>query len=300
MGTGVPIVLAMAAVSSCFYFLGIALFRSAAPVLPPLRGTRPVHFALSVLTCGVWLAGGCVMAVGLALQFAAFTRLSLADLAPALLCGLVLLILLAATIPGERLSGNESTCLAVMAAAGMVVAWSGPGTPPPVPAPVLLLLAVPSLVIPVLIFSLGDARPEGQHARPLTGIAYGLSAGILIGLAELALGLQAREGLVPSAPLLCLFALAVACGVAQLQIALQRCRMTIVVFVATVVAKVYLVVVGGLLCLGSDTAAFSAPWLLVPGLFLLAAALLLTPHYETPRRPVPGAGPFRPRSRSQE
>ncbi|MEO3787337.1 hypothetical protein ABGB12_28760 [Actinocorallia sp. B10E7] len=291
-----PIALAMAAASSCLYFLGIVLFRNAAAALPPLRGTRPVHFAVSVLTSSVWLAGGIVMAGGMALQFAALTRLSLAALVPALLCGLVVLVLLPAVLPGERLSRVELSCLAVMASAGMVIAWSGPGTPPPVPAQVPVLLAVPSLVIPVLIFSLGDARPEGQHARPLTGIAYGLSAGILIGLAELALGLLAREGLTPSAlatPLPYLFALAVACGIAQIQIGLQRCRMIIMVFVATVVAKVYLVVTGGLLCLGSDVTPFSAPWLLVPGLVLLSAVLFLTPRYETSRQAALAAEPSR-------
>lgn len=283
-----PISLVMAAASSCLYFLGFVLFQNAAAVLPPLRGTRPVHFAVSVLTCGVWLAGGIVMAGGLALQFAALTRLSLASLVPALLCGLVVLVLLSAVLPGESLNAVELSCLAVLAGAGMAVALSGPGTPPPVPAPVPVLLAVPSIIIPVLIFSLGDVRPEGQHARPLTGIAYGLSAGILIGLAELLLGLAAREELAPSllaSPLPYLFALAVACGIAQLQIALQRCRMIIVVFVATVVAKTYLVVVGGLLCLRSGTEPFSAPWLLAPGLVLLAATLFLIPHYETARRP---------------
>jgi len=292
-----PIAFGMAAASGCLYFLGFTFFRSAAPVLPPLRGTRPVHFGVSVLTNATWLAGGLVMGTGMIMQFTAFALLPLSAAAPALPCGLVVLVMLSLVLPGERLNRVEGGCLALLAAAGVLVTWSGPGTPPPLPLPLLVLVAVPSLVVPVLVFSLGDVRPEGQHARRLTGIAYGLSAGILIGLAELVLLLQAREGIgpdTPASPLPYLFALAVACGIAQLQIAMQRCRMTITVFVATVVAKAYLVVVGGLLCAGSGAALFSAPWLLPPGLVLLAVALLLTPRYETPRRVLPEpAGPSR-------
>lgn len=293
-----PTAVVMAVASSCLYFLGFVLFKNAALSMPPLRGTRPFHFAVTVLSSGIWLAGGLVMGVGVALQFAALSRLSLALLVPSLLCGLVVLMFLAFFVSGEGTTASELCCLAMMTVGGMVIAWSGPGAPPPVSPPLLVLLAVPSLIVPVLIFSLGDTRPEGQHARPLTGIAYGLSAGTLIGLAELALSLQSREELTASAlagPLPYLFALAVACGIAQLQIALQRCRMIIVLFVATVVAKAYLVLASGLLHLGSGVAPFSSPWLLPPGLALVAAAFFLSPHYETGRRHdfLPGT-PVRP------
>ncbi|WP_106398822.1 hypothetical protein [Actinocorallia populi] len=285
MNTQTAVVMAVA--SSCLYFLGFVLFKNAGTAMPPLRGTRPVHFAVTVLSSGRWLAGGLVMGVGVALQFAVLPRLSLSVLIPSLLCGLVVLMFLAFFVSGERTSTNELCHLAVMTAGAMVVALAGPGTPPPVPNALLVLLAAPSFAVPILIFSLGDTRPEGQHARPLTGIAYGLSAGTLIGLAELTLGLQAAEGLTASAlagPLPWLFLLAVACGIAQLQIALQRCRMLIVLFVATLVAKTYLMLVSGLLCLGSTSDPFSAPWLLPPGLALMTAAFLLTPRYE-PARP---------------
>lgn len=288
-----PASVATAIASSCLYFVGFVLFKNAAATMPQLRGTRPLHFAATVLSSGVWLSGGLVMGVGVALQLAVLPRLSLAVLVSALLCGLVVLLFLAFFVSGERTTAAETRSLVLMAGAGLTIAWSGPGTPPSVPGPLLALVAVLSLLVPVLIFSLGDTRPEGQHARPLTGIAYGLSAGTLIGLAELALGLQSRAGPTVSAALLgLLFLLAVACGVAQLQIALQRCRMVIVVFVATVVAKSYLVIASGLLCLGSPVTPFSSPWLLPPGLALIAAALLFAPHYEARR--LSGAGPAAP------
>ncbi len=278
--------LAMAVASSCLYFLGFLLFKKAAPTLPPLRGVRPLHFAVSVMTSWPWLIGALVTGSGVVLQFAALTRLSLPVMITVLLCGLGVVMFLAAPASGEHATAAELRCLTLLAAAGIMIAWSGPGAPPPVPLPTLALLAAASLLLPVALFSFGDTHPEGQHARPLTGLSYGISAGVLIGFGELALGLQIDAGITAAAlagPLPWLFLLAAACGIAQLQIALQRCRMTVVVFVATAVAKTYLVIVGGLLCLDSTAPPFTSPWLLPPGMALIAAALVLTPRHERRR-----------------
>jgi hypothetical protein len=277
MSAGTAMAVAVAAGS--LYFLGFTLFKSAAATMPPLRGTRPLHFAGTVLSSAGWLSGALVMGIGVVLQLAALERLSLPVLVSGLLCGLIVLVLIAAFVSQERVTAPELCCLALMAVASLLIAWSGPGAPSAVPIPLLLLLGAPSIVLPVLVFSLNDIRPEGQHARPLTGLAYGISAGVLIGLAELALSLQ--SGPIPDAGPAAVFLLAVACGIAQLQIALQRCRMIIVVFVATIVAKAYLAVVSGLLALGLDGTAFTTPWLLPPGLTLLAAAALLFPRHES-------------------
>ncbi|NKZ02799.1 hypothetical protein [Actinomadura latina] len=41
--------------------------------------------------------------------------------------------------------------------------------------------------MPAILFLISDLRPKGAHERPLSGITYGISAGMLIGAGEVAL-----------------------------------------------------------------------------------------------------------------
>ena len=288
----VPIVLAF--LSGCLYYLGFVLFKDAAAVLPPLRGTRPGQFVAAVARNGRWSAGAALMGAGVLVQVVAAPRLELPVLVTSLLAGLVALVVLSLVVRRERIGGAEAVWLLAMAAGGLLVSWSEPATPTDVSGTALTLLALPSLALPVLLFTIGDTKPDGRHARPLTGIAYGIGAGVLVGFAELAFNLQAREGFNADAftgPLLPLFVVGVTIGLAQLQMALQRCRLLTVVFVATIVAKVYLVVGFGLLSLPLPDPAFATPWLLAAGLALIAVALFLIPRHEPTVRTGPAHRP---------
>ncbi|GAA2729578.1 hypothetical protein [Actinocorallia aurantiaca] len=288
----VPIALAF--LSGCLYYLGFVFFKNAADVLPPLRGTRPGHFAATVARNGRWLAGVALMGGGVVVQVVAAPRLELPVLVTSLLAGLAALVAFSLAVRRERVGGAEAAWLTAMAAGGLLVSWSDPATPTEVSGAALALLALPSLALPVLLFTLGDTRPDGRHARPLTGIAYGIGAGVLVGFAELAFNLQAREGFGADAftgPFIPLFVVGVTIGLAQLQMALQRCRLLTVVFVATIVAKAYLVTGFGLLGLPRPGSAFAAPVLLAAGLVLIAVALLLIPRHEPTTRPAPAPDP---------
>ncbi|MDX6744200.1 hypothetical protein [Actinocorallia sp. A-T 12471] len=273
----------LAFVSGCLYYLGFVFFKDAAAVLPPLRATRPGAFAGSVVRNGRWLVGAALMGAGVVIQVVAAPRLPIPVLVTALLTGLAALVVLSLAVTGERPGGAEAAWLTAMAAGGLLVSWSSPAVPAEVPGVSLALLAVVSLGLPVLLFTVGDARPDGRHARPLTGIAYGVGAGVLVGFAELAFNLQARAGWGVDAftgPLVPLFLVGVTLGLAQLQMALQRCRLLTVVFVATVVAKAFLVVGCGLLALPAPGPAFTTPWLLAAGLPLIVLSLVLIPTHE--------------------
>ncbi|MEU5876078.1 hypothetical protein [Spirillospora sp. NPDC047279] len=272
-------VLAFAA--SGLYFLGFAAFKTAAARMPPLDGTRPFHLAVAILTSLRWWCGATVMLAGVIFQFGAFDRSGRATVVPALLAGLIVLLVVAGQGFREHVTAREWLAFALMLGAGMAVARATGGGWQPPPSNGLLVLAVASFVIPVALFALGDQRPAGAHARRLNGIAYGMCAGILIGFGELSLTLMARHGLdrqlLTSTVHPYLFVTAVGIGVLQLQIALQRCRMVVVLFVATVVAKIYVLLAGAPLT-GFPTMSSRAH--LVAGLALLVIAFALVPRFE--------------------
>jgi hypothetical protein len=156
----------------------------------------------------------------------------------------------------------------------------------------LAAVAVPGVLVGVVVLVGCDVRAFGRHARPLAGIAYGIGSGVSLGVSELAIkGMAAvynAHGLAAAAygtayPYI-VVAMAVL-GLAQLQIGLQRCRMSIVVTVLTVIAKTELVIFGPLL--------FKEPWpsdrLLLGlriGAFALAViALVLFPRHDAVQEP---------------
>ncbi|MGI8329249.1 hypothetical protein ACRYCC_04745 [Actinomadura scrupuli] len=274
--------IAVAFASSGVYFLGIAFFKVAASRMQRLLGAHVVHTAVQIITNRIWLLGALIMGLGVGLQLVALAALPLAIAEPVFVAGLIFLVAIAFGYFEERLSGGEWCCLLLMAAASVMVAGSvtgsgGPG--PSAPSPLMLAaVVVPSLVLPVALFSAGDLRPMGQHARPLNGVAYGISAGILIGAAELAVkGLSESRADAPATVYPYLFVAAGGLGVAQLQIALQRCRMITVVFVATVIAKTYLLIAATLLFGGGRV---SVP-VLTAGLLLIGLAVTIVPRHDT-------------------
>jgi drug/metabolite transporter (DMT)-like permease len=281
--------LAVAFASSGVYFLGIAFFKVAASRMQRLLGTHVVHTAAQIITSRIWLLGALVMGLGVGLQLVALSALPLPIAEPVFVAGLIFLIAIAFGYFEERLSGGEWCCLLLMAAASMMVAGSVAGSRalgPSLPSPLMLAaVVVPSLVLPVALLSAGDLRSVGQHARPLNGVAYGISAGTLIGTAELAVKglseLRADAGSAPATVYPYLFVAAGGLGAAQLQIALQRCRMITVVFVATVIAKTYLLVAATLLFGGGRYRDHVSVPLLTAGLMLIGLAVTTVPRHDT-------------------
>ncbi|MFB4315931.1 hypothetical protein [Actinomadura sp. 21ATH] len=293
----------LAFVASGLYFSGFAFFKSAAAAMERLDGTRPLHLAARVLASGLWWSGVAFMFVGVVFQLAALSRTGPETMTPALLAGLVVLLAVARGVFKERVTGLEWLAFALLFAAGVCFAQATASTwKPPSPA-ALLAIATASFVLPVGLFALGDRQPAGAHARRLSGIAYGICAGILIGSGELSLTLSVRHGLdwslLTSTAHPYLFVAAVGLGVVQLQIALQRCRMVVLLFVATIVAKIYVLLAGAS---PADPSSWTSGAHLLAGTVLLVTAFALVPRFEAAAPEAaraPGAAePPRPVSRA--
>jgi hypothetical protein len=127
-----------------------------------------------------------------------------------------------------------------------------------------------------------------RHARPVTGIAYGLSSGFPVGTAELAIkgwsdDAHATSLRIAATPWPYLTVLAAAVGFGIMVAAFQRCRVSIVATVMTVSAKTYLLTMGTFL--------YAEPWpqdvgrsaMRLGALALGAIAVLQFPRH----RPIP-------------
>jgi multidrug transporter EmrE-like cation transporter len=234
---------------------------------------------------------------GLSLQIVALSTVPLSVAVPIFVSGLVPLLVISVVFFGERLTSREWVSLLLIAAAMLLISLSI-GSPPPIKATSvapwkLAAAVVPALGLPLLLMMFGDHRPDGRHARPVTGIAYGLSAGLPVGTAELAIkgwsDSHARGLEILHTPYPYITVLAAALGFGILQLGFQRSRVSIVATVMTISAKTYLLLVGTML--------YGEPWphdrprvaLRVLGFVVAATAVLLFPRHDGPAAPEPAA-----------
>jgi multidrug transporter EmrE-like cation transporter len=274
--------------ATALYYIGFAVFKVAADRMDPLRGSRPLHMALHILANWIFLVGLCLVLGGLSLQIVALSKIPLSEAVPIFVSGLVPLIVISVTLFAERLTLREWASLLLIAAAMLLLALSI-GAPPPIKAAhvegwKLAAAVAPALLIPFALISFGDHRPDGRHARPVAGIAYGLSAGLPVGTAELAIkgwGDSPHTGLsILHTPYPYVTVLSAALGFGILQAGFQRSRVIIVATVMTIAAKTYLLLVGSLL--------YGEPWpedtgrvaLRVLGFAVAATAVLLFPRHD--------------------
>ncbi|MBE1530168.1 hypothetical protein, partial [Actinomadura algeriensis] len=229
---------------------------------------------------------------GLSLQIVALSKLSLPTAVPIFMSGIVPLLIIALAFFGERLTPREWLSLVLTGAAILLLAASVGGDEPissaDAPPWRLGIVIAPAVLLPLLILVIGDHRPDGRHARPVTGIAYGIAAGLPVGTAEIAIAgwsdheHRADAGIL-STPWPYLTVLAAAIGFGIMVAAFQRCRVSIVSTVMTVCAKSYLLIMG--------TFVYGQPWpdemdrsaMRIGALALAAVAVLQFPRH----RPVP-------------
>lgn len=235
------------------YYLGFAVFKLAADRMAPVRGNRILHMIWTIVSNWIFLIALAIVLGGLGLQIVALGMLPLSTAVPIFMSGVVPLLLIAMVFFGERLTAREWLSLLLIAAAILLLTASISGHEPigsaAVPLWKIAVVVAPAVVVPVLILVLGDHRPDGRHARPVTGIAYGLSSGFPVGTAELAIKGWSDDGHATSLriattpwPYLTVFAAAVGFGI--MVMAFQRCRVSIVSTVMTVSAKSYLLTMG--------------------------------------------------------
>ncbi|MEV3921699.1 hypothetical protein [Actinomadura coerulea] len=274
------------------YYLGFAVFKLAADRMPAVRGNRIPHMVWTIVTDWVFLIALGIVLGGLGLQILALGNLPLSTAVPIFMSGIVPLLLIALVFFGERLTAREWLSLVLIGGAILLLTASLRGDEPigsaDAPPWRIAAVAAPAVLVPLLILILGDHRPDGRHARPVTGIAYGLSSGFPVGTAELAVkgwsdDAHATSLRIAATPWPYLTVLAAAIGFGIMVMAFQRCRVSIVATVMTVSAKTYLLAMGTFL--------YAEPWprdaghsaMRLGALVLGAVAVLQFPRH----RPVP-------------
>ncbi|MES9537863.1 hypothetical protein [Actinomadura sp. NPDC000600] len=288
----------LACAAQAVYIVAYVLFKTAMGRVSPVSGRHPLHTAGRLARSPRWLAGLLVLMAGFGLSATALVSLPVAATLPAYGLGLVLLLAVGMSGFGERPTTREWLAVLITVAAMVTAALSvlpGHGGEAPdrageaaaaLPLWKAALVFVPSLAVPLWMFSVRDRPVGGRHARPLTGIAYGLGAGVLLGATEvfgegMAMMLAAGRGAdVPLSPHPYLFLLAGVLGVGLLSIGLQRCRLTVIVTVVTVTAKTHLLLSATLLYAEPWPRESGPFWLRAAGVGLAVLALLAFPRHE--------------------
>lgn len=281
----------LALMATIIYYLGFIVFKVAANRMPELRGTRPIRLLRDTYTNWLWLAGVVVVLAGVAIQVKALTMLPLSIAQPIFAASLGFLLFYAVVFFREKLTGREWTSVALFGAATLLIGVSNGEhevlTTSVASAPVLSAIVVPALVIAAVVLVGCDVRAFGRHARPLAGVAYGVGSGVSLGISELSLkgvaSVYDTRGLavaVYDTPYAYVAVGMAVIGFMQLQIGLQRCRISIVSSVFTVTAKTQLAVLGPLL--------YKEPWpsdrllfaLRIVAFVLALVALAMFPRHE--------------------
>jgi drug/metabolite transporter (DMT)-like permease len=239
--------------------VAIGLMKAGTARMPPLFGTRPFHLVANTLRSPIWWTAMVVATTGLTLEFVALSSLSLTVAAPAYGAGFVVLFVIAVGVYGERLAGREWLGLITFAVAGVMVGLSvlpSQNVKSTLPSSDLVLaITVPSLVIPLVLFSIGDLKHGGRHSRPVAGFSYGVSIGVLIGVGEMAVkGLTimydsgVRDiGTFAAQPYAYIVLAGPGIGIFLGQVALQRSRVVIFGSVGTVMTMIYMLPMATLL-----------------------------------------------------
>lgn len=298
----------LALMATLIYYLGFIVFRVAAGRMPVLRGTRPFRLIRATYGNRLWLAGLVVVCAGVISQIKALTMLPLSIAEPIFAASLVFILFYAAVFFGERLTVREWTSVALFGVATALVGVANGRhealTNIVASGRALASITVPGVLIGVIVLVGADIRAFGKHARPVAGIAHGIGSGVSLGVSELAIKGVAEvynnHGLAAAAyatPYPYVAAGMAVLGLAQLQIGLQRCRMSIVVTVLTVTAKTQLAVLGPVLYKEAWPTDRLSVGLRISAFVLTVAALVLFPLHEAMPEPAEGAlAPLRERA----
>ncbi|MEO5876591.1 MAG: hypothetical protein ABIS86_01605 [Streptosporangiaceae bacterium] len=279
----------IAFLSNICYYLAFAVWKVAVGRMDPLHGAHPLHAMGQGLRDSGWWVGLLLMVGGAGLQVTALTTLPLNVAAPIFAASLIPLLLLAVFYFQERLAPREWLCLGFVGVAFVLLALSVSDQPLTVTTGrtvPILLVAVLSLVIPGWLFTSGDYTQGGRHARPVSGVAYGIGVGIVYGTSELMIKslsdlYRAGYGIadIAATPQPYILILTATTSYVMTGIALQRCRMAIVITVGTITSQVQLLLVGSVLY-GEASPGTIGVALRIGALVIAGTAIFLFPRQE--------------------
>ncbi|GAA3227530.1 hypothetical protein GCM10010468_56400 [Actinocorallia longicatena] len=293
------------------YLVAFVLFKIAGTRFPRLSARHPLKTAGELLSSATWLVCLVVLMSGTGVAYLAVGHAPVSLLFVTYLLALPPLLFVATSIFGERLSPREwrAVALSVFAMVALAVS-SGLITSHGFEVPVepsralgdpplwkLAAVLIPSVAVPVWLFCVQDRKTDSRHGRPLTGVAYGIGAGVLLGTCEaFGLGIPSlltdRPDAVLTSPYVWIFLVAGGLGIGLLQVALQQCRLVMICVTVNVIGKLQLLVAATLL--------YGEPWpadtlklsLQCIGVGLALIAVFSLPRFERPERlhhgtPVP-------------
>ena len=181
----------LAVTATVIYNLGFILEKRALGRLPVIDAHRLGDLLRTLFTAPAWLAGFVFICAGLGLQVVVLSLLPLTVAQPLQASGVVVTIVFSRVMLKERLGRTELACMGVIAVAVLLLSLSsGHGTNAGTHAagPAIAAAAVPACVAGLLIYSWTHRAASRRHRRhPVTGVSYGLCAGLMYGVAGLAL-----------------------------------------------------------------------------------------------------------------
>lgn len=248
---------AAALLANVFFATGFVLKKRALAKLPPLRAGEPGRLVRLLAGSPLWLLGLLSLLLGLAAQMRAYQTLPIAVAQGIFVSGMVLLLLLAPLLLGERPTRRDRWgAAAVVAALGMIVGSLAEGQDT-VGAGArtgsLLAVCLPALATGLVVFAAVTVGSRGRHRSEAGGgAAYGTALGLIYGV--MALAIKGLSGLVADSelagvadlataaattPYLYLLLFTGAAGLALSQMALQRSTASLFVPVCTIVTSVF-------------------------------------------------------------
>ena len=251
---------AIALVATTIYNVGFVLEKRALTYLPVIDAHRIWSLLRTLFTARGWLAGFALILIGMVLQLVVLSLEPLTVAQPLQASGVVVTILLSRLVLRERLGRTELVCIAVLVISVVLLSLSsGHGSAAGTHADGLavFLAALPGFVASLVIYWSAQraARARHRHRAGASGIRYGLCAGLMYGVAGLALkalsaslfsGGRTHSLLIAAAlsPYLYVALACMAAGLCLFQSALQRSPASIVVPVGAIISTGYLIVIG--------------------------------------------------------
>ena len=249
--------IALALLATTAYNVGLILEKRALGRMPALDIRRVPHLVVSLLASRAWLAGFALMLAGLACQTIVLTFEPVSVVQPVLASGVVLVLVLSRLVLRERLRGNETWCVAAIAAAVVLLALSASGTEESRYANPgwMAAVMVPSIILGLLVAA-GSLRAHARRpgaavsavwAGAGTGLLYGVAALAIKALSGILVRHQAPAGLVTgvvSSPYLYVLGGCLAVAMLLFQAALQAGRASIVIPVSNVTGSTYFIIAG--------------------------------------------------------
>ena len=252
--------IAIALVATTIYNVGFVLEKRALTYLPVIDAHRIWSLLRTLFTAPGWLAGFALILVGMVLQLIVLSLEPLTVAQPLQASGVVVTILLSRLVLRERLGRTELACIGVLVVSVVLLSLSsGHGSAAGTHADALgvTLAALPGFLIALFIYWSAQhaARARHRQRRAVSGVSYGLCAGLMYGVAGLALkalsaslfsGHRAHSLLIAAAlsPYLYVALGCLAAGLALFQTALQRSPASIVVPLGAIISTGYLIVIG--------------------------------------------------------